>query len=74
MTVTTVIAKFPVVARLVQPHEVISLQTFGIGGSESNRGTSRPSQMQSIPFRSLEEDQDTATVLGSRHLLDSVNA
>ena len=28
----------------------------------------------SIPFRSLEEDKDTATVLGSRHLLDSVNA
>ena len=28
----------------------------------------------SILFRSLEEDQDAASVLGSRHLLDSVNA
>ena len=59
MSVTAVVAKFLAVARLhsiriflqrwlrhplVQPHEVISLQAFGIGGREINRGTSRPSR------------------------------
>ena len=31
-------------APLLQPHEVISLQAFGIGGREINRGTIRPSR------------------------------
>ena len=34
--------------------------------------TDRPDAF--ISFRSLEEGQDTASALGSRHLLDSVNA
>ena len=59
----------------VQPHDVVSLQDAGIGSRERERVavalTDRPGA--SIPFRSLEEDLDMASVLGSRHLLDSVN-
>ena len=58
----------------VQPHEVISLQSFGIGIAEKATVSLADRPDASIPFRSLVEDQDTANVLGSRHLLDSVNA
>ena len=57
----------------VQPHEVISLHDFGIGGKDSAVGLACHLGA-AILFQWQAGDQDMVNVLGARHLLDCVLA